>query len=252
MNDQWIRFAHEYLVDLNGGAAYVRAGYKEKGARANACRLLAKPEIQDLIAALKQERAGRLEIEADDVLRRLWNIATADTNEVIQYRRLCCRHCFGADFQYQRTVAEYERDFAQWEADELKASKKDAEREPTVFKELGGIGYNKLKRPNPDCPECFGEGIGDVFIPDTRELSPAARALYAGVKQTKEGLEVKLHSQDDALVNVGKHLGMFKEVHDHNHKGVIGVADISDSIAPDQRERIAAEMLREAGYEFDT
>lgn len=251
MNDQWIRFVDEYLVDLNGAAAYVRAGYKEKGARANACRLLAKPEIQALITERKKARAERVEIEQDDVLRRLWDIVNADANEVIQYRRLCCRYCYGKGFLYQRTANERARDHVAWQADEEKAQEKDDERMPTLFDEMGGIGYHKLKEPNPKCPECFGEGIGDVFVPDTRHLSSAARALYAGVKVTKEGLEVKTHSSFDAAVKVGQHLGMFKEVHDHKHSGAIGVADVSESITPEQAERIAQEILIGRGYEFD-
>ncbi|MBB5448209.1 MULTISPECIES: hypothetical protein, partial [unclassified Paraburkholderia] len=63
--------------------------------------------------------------------------------------------------------------------------------------------------------------------------------------------EVKTHSSFDAAVKVGQHLGMFKEVHDHNHKGAIGVADITEAITPDMAERVAIEMLRSAGYEFD-
>jgi phage terminase small subunit len=46
---------------------------------------------------------------------------------------------------------------------------------------------------------------------DTRQLSRRAARLYAGVKTTKEGIEVKIHDQQAALVNVGKHLGMFKD-----------------------------------------
>lgn len=251
MNDQWIRFVDEYLVDLNGGAAYVRAGYKEKGARANACRLLAKPEIQALIAERQKARAERLEIKQDDVLRKLWNIATADSNDLIEHRRLCCRYCYGKGFLYQRTANERARDYAAWLASEQEATKKDEERTPTAFDEMGGIGYHKLKEPNQKCPECFGEGVSDVFVKDTRFLSRSARALYAGVKITKDGLEVKQHSQAEANVKVGQHLGMFKEVHDHKHSGAIGVADVSESITPEQAERIAQEILIGRGYEFD-
>jgi phage terminase small subunit len=60
-------------------------------------------------------------------------------------------------------------------------------------------------------------------VHDTRKLSKTAARLYAGMKQTKEGLEVKMHSQDDALVNVGRHLGLFtdKIKLDANVKGVV-------------------------------
>ena len=51
------------------------------------------------------------------------------------------------------------------------------------------------------------------FAHDTRNLSPKAKALYAGVRATKDGQEVKTHDQMAALVNVAKHLGMFTEQH---------------------------------------
>ena len=80
--------------------------------------------------------------------------------------------------------------------------------------------------------------------------SPNASA-DAGVKISNDGLEVKTHSSFDATVKVGQHLGMFKEVHDHNHRGAIGVADKTEAITPEMAEPVAIEMLRSAGYEFD-
>lgn len=65
--------------------------------------------------------------------------------------------------------------------------------------------------PNPDCPRCGGEGWGRVHVADTRKLAPRGRVLYAGVKVGKEGIEVKMRDQDGALVNVARHLGMFKD-----------------------------------------
>jgi hypothetical protein len=77
--------------------------------------------------------------------------------------------------------------------------------------EKGGIGFDPRRDPHPSCPECFGEGIGEVFVKDTRKLTPEERALYGGAKLTKNGLEVKLHDKQAALVNVGRHLGMFTD-----------------------------------------
>ena len=73
----------------------------------------------------------------------------------------------------------------------------------------GGPGWDPRRAAHPDCPECFGEGVERVHVNDTRQLSRRAARLYAGVKTTKEGIEVKIHDQQAALVNVGKHLGMF-------------------------------------------
>ncbi|WP_251278282.1 terminase small subunit, partial [Enterobacter hormaechei] len=57
LQDQQRRFADEYLVDFNGTAAYMRAGYKATGAAASAAaaRLLANPKVQAYLASRKEE-----------------------------------------------------------------------------------------------------------------------------------------------------------------------------------------------------
>ena len=71
----------------------------------------------------------------------------------------------------------------------------------------------------PDCPECFGDGISVAFMTDTRLLSPAARKLYAGTRKTKDGVEVKVHDQVAARLHLGKHLGLFVDKTEVEHKG---------------------------------
>lgn len=244
------RFVAEYLIDRNGSAAYQRAGFKATGnvAETAASRLLRDPEIQKLIAAGEAKLRERVEIQQQDVIDRLWMIANADANELIQHRRLCCRYCYGKNFLYQRTKGERARDYALWEAEQREA---DEDAPVTAFDEMGGTGYHKLKAPNPDCPECFGEGVPDVYVPDTRNLTGAARMAYAGVHATKDGIKVLQHSKPDALVKVGEHLGMFRQVHDHKHSGAVGLMDIAGSISPEQQLRVAAEMMRAAGYVID-
>jgi len=62
-------FVKEYLVDLNATQAAIRAGYSAKTANAAAGRLLTKVSVAAAIQAAKAERAERLEIKADDVLK---------------------------------------------------------------------------------------------------------------------------------------------------------------------------------------
>ncbi len=64
------RFISEYLVDLNATQAAVRAGYSPRTARAIACENLAKPDIQEAIAAAKQARAEATKIDSEWVLRQ--------------------------------------------------------------------------------------------------------------------------------------------------------------------------------------
>jgi phage terminase small subunit len=195
-------FCQHYLVSLDAARAAREAGYSARSAKQQGHELLKDEAVAARIQELKAERAAELKIDAAAVLRRFWLIATADPNDLIQYRRTCCRFCYGDGHQYQRTPAELRRARAAWEAKQTKTSK-------DVFDEEGGDGYDRRKPPHPDCPECFGDGEEHVFVADTRQLTEQARMLYAGVKQTKEGLEVKMHSQQEALVSVARHLGMF-------------------------------------------
>lgn len=69
------RFADEYLVDLNGKQAAIRAGYSEKTAEGQASRLLSNVKVQHYIQKRKQERVERTEITQDMVLFELAAIA---------------------------------------------------------------------------------------------------------------------------------------------------------------------------------
>mgnify|MGYP000495309096 CR=1 FL=1 len=63
------RFVDEYLIDLNGAKAAIRAGYSEKTARNIASENLAKPDIAEAVAAAAAMRSERTQIDADWVLR---------------------------------------------------------------------------------------------------------------------------------------------------------------------------------------
>lgn len=64
-------FIKEYLVDLNGTQAAIRAGYSEKTANEQASRLLANVSIKELVQQKMDERSERVEITADYVLGTL-------------------------------------------------------------------------------------------------------------------------------------------------------------------------------------
>lgn len=207
----------EFVKDLNGTQAAIRAGYGRSSADSEAARLMADPDVQAAVKALQDERARELKLEANEVLRHLVELAIADPNELIQHRRGCCRHCHGNLFGYQRTPAEMERDRAAHEAAELERQRKDPERhQPRVFDEAGGVGYDPRREPHEDCPECFGEGVERIHLADTRHLSGPARRLYAGVKQTKDGVQVLMRDQDKAIELIGRHLAMFKDKVEHD------------------------------------
>lgn len=74
-------FVREYLVDLNGTQAAIRAGFSKRGASVTAARLLAKPKISEAISEARQRREQRIEIRAEDVLLELKRLATVDLGQ---------------------------------------------------------------------------------------------------------------------------------------------------------------------------
>jgi phage terminase small subunit len=71
-------FCEEYLVDLNGTQAAIRAGYSKNSAHSIADELLRKPAIQDIIQESKAERSARTGITAENVIRELAKIGFAN------------------------------------------------------------------------------------------------------------------------------------------------------------------------------
>ena len=61
-------FVLEYLIDLDGPAAAIRAGYSRRNAQRQAARLLRQPAIVGAIHRAMAERAQRLGITRESVL----------------------------------------------------------------------------------------------------------------------------------------------------------------------------------------
>lgn len=224
------RFRDEYLIDLNGTKAVLRMGWRGKRPDVKASKMLARPHVRAAVDKAIAERAERTRISADQVVEAWEAIARADAGELSEYRREPCRYCWGKDHRYQETPSERERRF------EEHAKKLD----PGLFDEKGGVGFDPRRDPHPDCPECFGEGVGREHFHDTRYLSTEGRALFAGVKVTKDGIELKTHSKERALEALGRHLGMDKKLLELTGKngGPIEHRDV-DSLTDAELEAIA-------------
>ncbi len=192
------RFVEIYVRLLNATKAAIEAGYSRRTAEDIGRQLLRKTPVASAIAEKRAVLSERAEIDAAEVLRHWAEIARADPNELVQYRRACCRHCWGVGHAYQWTQAELDRETARL-----------IERGKPAPDAVGGTGFDVNRVPHPECPECGGEGKGRMIVSDTRHLRGAARRLYAGVKLGKDGLEVKMRDQDAALANIARHLGMF-------------------------------------------
>jgi phage terminase small subunit len=82
LNEKRKRFCYEYVKDLNGAAAYRRV-YGGQDGRQGAARLLTNDDVSGLIVKLHRERLDRVELSADDILRRLLDIATASPRGLV-------------------------------------------------------------------------------------------------------------------------------------------------------------------------
>ena len=202
LTDKQQRFVEEYMVDLNATQAAIRAGYSPNTAAEQGYEHLRKPQIQLAIEKARREQQERTGITADRVLREIAAVALADARELVEVKTGCCRCCYGDGHKYQRTVGEMNRDREAWV---------EKGKNPAEFDEAGGIGFNPLLLPKDDCPICGGDGQARTVLKDTRYLSANAAALYAGAKQTKDGIEIKMHSKLDALEKLAKHVGLYEK-----------------------------------------
>ena len=90
-----------------------------------------------------------------------------------------------------------------------------------VLKELAKIGFSDIRKivrwgetqvrmvdGEDDGPEDMVPYHGLALI-DSAEVDDSTAAAIAEVSQSRDGLKVKLHDKKGALVDIGRHLGMF-------------------------------------------
>lgn len=74
MTDKQKRFCEEYLIDCNGTQAAIRAGYSEQTAKQIASENLAKPDLQNYITELMEDRRKATIASAEEVLEYLTSV----------------------------------------------------------------------------------------------------------------------------------------------------------------------------------
>lgn len=74
LNPKQARFVDEYLIDLNGTQAAIRAGYSAKTAEQQATRLLRNAQISAAVDAGKAERSEKVGVTAKYVLENLQEV----------------------------------------------------------------------------------------------------------------------------------------------------------------------------------
>lgn len=149
------RFVDEYLIDLNATQAATRAGYSKKTANEQGSRLLAHVSVSTEIARRMAERAGRVEVTQDMVLRELVKIGFSDIRKVVR-----------------------------WGTTEVVAGTDD-DGEPIIET------YHGLTLVGADA------------------IDDSTAAAISEISEGRDGLKVKLHDKKSALVDIGRHLGMF-------------------------------------------
>jgi phage terminase small subunit len=71
-------FVNEYLLDLNGTQAAIRAGYSPHTARSIAVEYLAKPDIAAAVARARAQRLSRVNLSADTILQEMSALALSN------------------------------------------------------------------------------------------------------------------------------------------------------------------------------
>ena len=74
------RFVEEYLIDLNGTQAAIRAGYSPMTATQIASEYLTKPNIAAAVARGKAQRLSRVNTTADSVLHEMSLLASSNVD----------------------------------------------------------------------------------------------------------------------------------------------------------------------------
>jgi phage terminase small subunit len=159
LRPQRARFVAEYLVDLNGTQAAIRAGYSHRTAAVMACELLRAPNVAASIDAELQARIDRTRVTADRVVEELAKLGFANM----------------ADYMRAGPGGDPYLDFSALTRDQAAALQ-----EVTV--------------------EDYVDGRGE----DARDV---------------KRVRFKLADKRAALVDLGRHLGMFTERHEHTGAG---------------------------------
>lgn len=77
-------FVGEYLKDLNGKRAAIRAGYAEGSAEVTASKLLRLTKVQGALSRLQRDISAAMQIGPEKVLREWGHIAFANTKDYIR------------------------------------------------------------------------------------------------------------------------------------------------------------------------
>jgi phage terminase small subunit len=88
-----------------------------------------------------------------------------------------------------------------------------------VLRELAKIGFSDIRKAvkwgesvvgiHPDTGQAVA--VHDIMLTASDQVDADTAAAISEVSQTQQGLKVKLHDKRAALVDIGRHLGMFTD-----------------------------------------
>jgi phage terminase small subunit len=246
LTDLQRKFVIEYPIDCKGDQAAIRAGYAPTNAKNQAYDLLCNPEIMLAVNERLAEIAHAKALTSEWVLDQWRQLATADPTEACYIRVECCRHCWGMNHSYQWTEFEYQETLVAAAAHQCgsQCEQPCVKRIPPMA--VGGFGYSPHVEPNAECPVCHGDGQTKVVLVDSKNVKGSARRLISGIKQTKQGVEIKFRDQDAALDRIARYLGMLVDKREMSgpNGGPIAIAAFrAQDLSDDQLAQLAAGSL---------
>lgn len=206
--DREARFVLSFLKHGVAARAYREAGFKDSpSVYTEAAKLLRKPAVAAAITEGRQKRLEDLNLDVDAIFARYKQIAFSDLAEITAFERRACRYCHGAAHAYQwRTEREYQAELE----DTIRRNDRNSDKhQEPLPSNAGGYGFSGNLPPNPECPECDGRGVTEVVFKDTREMTEAERAVFAGVEQTQHGIKYRFEDRMRALDQLAEHLQFF-------------------------------------------
>lgn len=183
------RFVEEYLEDLNGTQAAIRAGYSKKSAGRFAQELLLKTHIQEAVSQAKAKRSERTGITQDNVLKELAKIGFSNMLDYVTVTE-------GGD----------------------------------IVTDFSTLTRHQAAAISEVTVETYMEGKGDA------------------AEEVKR-VRFKLGDKRAALVDMGRHLGMFPNKHEHTGKNgePIQTANFNINMTEEEVNQRIAELYLKLG-----
>lgn len=82
MRIKQVRFCQEYVIDYNGSAAAVRAGYNANSSKEQASALLTKDNVKAYVNHLASEQAAIASLTKERVIKELIDLTTYDASKI--------------------------------------------------------------------------------------------------------------------------------------------------------------------------